>query len=105
MVMVVVMGGPSCPLPPPRCIVVLLFLLCLAAVPAATAAAAAVAQSSPVLLVPRTERLAAKGEVVIVNDRGVYPCMGASGVVHIHVHFTGVRVDGLEVGDEVVRHV
>lgn len=56
----------------------------------------AVAQAAALLLVPRAKRLAAKGEVGIINDGGLHPG------VSTQVDLTGGGVQGLQVGDDVV---
>jgi hypothetical protein len=68
----------------------------LAAAALLVAAAGAVAQATALLFVPRAKGLAAKGEVLVVDDGGLNPGMGAE------VHLACRGIEGLEVGDDVV---
>jgi hypothetical protein len=56
----------------------------------------AVAEAAALLLIPGAQRLAAKGEVLVVDDGGLNPGMGAE------VHLACRGIEGLEVGDDVV---
>jgi hypothetical protein len=65
---------------------------------AATAGAAPAATQPPaILLIPVTQALAAKGQIVVVYDGGLHPRCGGG------VHFAGGGVQGPEVRDEVIR--
>lgn len=70
-------------------------LLILAVICSAIVAAAA--ETSAVLLVPRTQRLSAKHQVIIVDDRRLHPAVG------VDVDVARGRIHSAAVGHVVVR--
>lgn len=55
-----------------------------------------VAQTSPLLLVPSAQRLAAEHEVIVLDDGGLDPALGGE------VDFPSVGIHGADVGNNVV---
>lgn len=73
-----------------------LLLLLGALVAIITAAAAAAAEARAVLLVPGAQGLAAKHEILVLDDDGLDPCLS------VEVDLVGGGIHGLQVGDDVV---
>lgn len=81
---------------PPRALPPAPLLLLKALIAVVAAVAAGAAQPRSVLLVPRAQWLAAKHEVLVLDDDGLDPRLG------VEVELAGCRVHGLQVGEQVV---